>query len=145
MLNLFFEVVVIVFLLISSYFDIKKRKIPNLIILCLLVIAVFSIIIQNKNLISYLFGMLIPSLILIVLNFLHKNFIGNGDIKLLIVTGLLIGYHANLLVFSMSCILSITFAIVYKTLTKETLSSLPFAPFITLSIIFYKTSTFLID
>lgn len=144
MLKLFFEIAVFIFLLLSSHCDIKKRKIPNSMILCMLISGAFSIIIQNKNLFSCLLGMIIPSIVLILLNGLYKNFISSGDIKLLMATGLLIGYRANLLVFVVSCILSIIFSIIYRLLTKETLSSLPFAPFITLSIFFYKASIFLI-
>ncbi len=144
MLHVFFYTLITLLLLTISYWDIKKRKIPNSILLCLFVISTLYITIQNENLFRFLLGMAMPSLILLVLNSLYKNYINNGDIKLLMVTGLLLGHPANLLIFVMSCILSIIFAIIYKTLKNKALISLPFAPFIALSIFVYKVFIFLI-
>lgn len=127
-LKLSLEALVLLLVGLSSYYDIKFRRIPNLIIIFLMVTNVFYIIINNI-LLDSLLGMFIPALLFVFINGSYGNFIGNGDIKLLAAIGLFIGYKGNLMVFTGSCIACIVFTVFSKLLFKKSIPKLPLAPF----------------
>ena len=72
-------------LLAAAYFDLRKRKIPNLLILAGAILGMVRLISCREPLLTYLPGILIP--ILILFPFFRIGTLGAGDIKLFSVIG----------------------------------------------------------
>src|SRR5690348_18395735 len=76
-----------------AYGDIRTRRIPNQLILAILALAAFRIALAGDAIAGVY--TLAASAALFVATFLlfWRGLLGGGDVKLLVVTGLLIGYH----------------------------------------------------
>ena len=68
-------------------------------------------------------------LVLIMEKVLKKEAMGGGDIKLLFVTGMYIGWENNLLALFFACIMGILYGVV-KIRSEKKLGTFPFGPFI---------------
>ncbi len=127
--------ILLIFLLYFSYTDCRYRRIPNKVILLLLIIG-FCFLPFSSPMSLYCIGLFFPSLILFLLNILYSGFIGSGDIKLFICTGLLLGFKINILLFILTCISALIFCAIYSLLSSNKIYSLPLAPFICSSFLF---------
>ena len=119
-------------LLLCSIFDIKKRIIPN----ALIIIMLLSGLIYSFMFHSWLWavtGMLFPSAVLYLIK-KKSNEMGAGDIKLLSATGAWLGGLLNLYVCLLACIVSLGFILVRQLLRKDDVSSVPFAPFVAFAV-----------
>lgn len=125
--------ILLIFLLYLSYTDYYYRRIPNKVIALLLTIG-FCFLPFSQPLSLYFLGLFLPSLILFLMNILYGNFIGFGDIKLFICTGLFLGFKINILLFILTCVCALLFCAIYSLLSSKKFYSLPLAPFICCSI-----------
>lgn len=120
------DVVLCFILVMTAVFDIKNKKIPNILLAIMLCLA----IITSKNLLSGLMGVM---LIALPMMYFHKSGgIGGGDIKLITVIGLYLGYKGLLIMFFLSLLL----CLLYANLKQK--RSLPLAPFFCLGFIITK-------
>lgn len=131
----------LIFLSIATYTDIKELKIPNKLnlgffILRLVIIPLVGLSIQNfiGGFLGFLF-LLIPAMIT-----MHKM---GGDIKCIGVVGFYLGGYTTGLFIAVSCIYTITYFI-YKIAVKKQIGNFPFAPFFLASHISLFIVSFLI-
>ena len=127
--------------LIASFFDIRKRIIPNwLIFISFLagVIAVVVISLKDNNFVNFAQGLICVFVNLIIFGFLaRKKFIGFGDVKLLCLTSFLLGiFSLNLVIFAL--ILTAIFNLIiwlFIKIFKLKITELPFAPILSTGIL----------
>lgn len=84
-------------LLAIAMIDLDTMIIPNELIICCLILVVLSIPLMEMSILDRLIGFLIVSVPMYLLNLVIPDCFGGGDIKLLAVCGLLMGWQ-NLLV-----------------------------------------------
>ena len=121
----------IIILIIISIIDIKKRTVPNILILVLLLpTLVYNIFCDNQ--ILFALAITLPFILLYYLT----NSIGGGDVKLIFVSSLLLGFQQMVYAIILSFFLSAVFSIILIILKKATKkSTIPFAPFLSTGII----------
>lgn len=79
-------------LAVISFYDIKKKKIPNLYILMIIVLAIIDAILIGKwDLPCRAMGMLCVSVPLLIVAIITKGAFGGGDIKLMAAGGFFLG------------------------------------------------------
>lgn len=161
---IFSVTVVVVCCLIAAIKDIKTRKIPNNIILALIVYwVIFSFVdmlfiklgiivcdIEDElyNILINLLSAFFIACILFIIEFLLKKFrnkksqLGAGDIKLISVICLFFGYYRTIIIILLSCIFFIAYVLGKKIIKKQNVSQLPFAPFIFLGLIIVVILTY---
>lgn len=139
MLNMFF----IGILCWVSISDIYTRRIPDSAILAAIGFRIFFLMIQEglvwRGLIMVILNGLIislPLLFLVVIceRLLNKYLLGGGDIKLVFVTGIYLGWEKNLWVLFIACLLGSVFVLLKQKRT-ETYIHFPFGPSIALAAI----------
>lgn len=129
--------IIILFLLFSSYTDLKYLKIYNKSNLAFLIVRIILIFIPTYtlgfNFQTILGGILGAGFLMVPAMKLMYNM--GGDIKLLGVLGLYIGGYNITLLLALSCITMLIFSFIRKIITKKELKNLdtPFAPFFTIS------------
>lgn len=126
------HLLLIFFLIYFSYTDLRTRKISNKGICILLGIGTIFLPFSNQSS-NYILGLFLPSFLLFGLKVLSSSFIGAGDIKLLMCTGLFLGFRINLILFILACMLSLIYCICHMILRKKNTLTIPFAPFISFS------------
>lgn len=91
--------------------DVKKRKIPNqmLVILCVIAI-ILGFVTTDITWADRIVGSLIVSCSLLFLTFLYPRAFGAGDVKLMAVSGLLLGWQKNLVAFCVAVLLAGTYS-----------------------------------
>lgn len=129
-----YAVILLLLALISSR-DLQKRIIPNPLVLLLFFWVsfwqLFSPVITHG---SSLGGFLVGGGLFYLIAALSKGGLGGGDIKLMAVLGLAVGWPFVLLVFLLSFISgSVVGLILLLTKAKTWRSTLPFAPFLSLA------------
>lgn len=107
-------IIFFIILMIASIIDIKKREVPPIINIMVLLLAIFTFKI-------YISGLILP----IILIFLPIK-IGGGDIKFLGATSLVFGLETGLVAFLLGTIAMC----LYKVITRGKSLALPFIPFI---------------
>lgn len=129
-------------LIITSFTDIKQQIVPNIIILiCLISGLFFSLFGITINFLDAILGLIVGAGSLLIIGLisllvLKKEGLGGGDIKLLGVIGLFIGWKMTLLTFLFSIYIGGIFSILLMLFKiKERGEYIPFAPFISLATI----------
>lgn len=132
-------IIILGFLLFSSYTDIKYLKIYNKSNLAFLILRFVLIFIPTYslsfNINTIVGGILGVGFLLIpAMKFMYNM---GGDIKLLGVLGLYLGGYNITILLALSCFLMLVFSLIRKIITKKALKNLdtPFAPFFTASYI----------
>jgi len=130
-LNIKFLPIVIV-LGYLSYTDLQKREVPDLPVLALFL---YSLFIVKDFKVSFIMGG-IAFLLQLLLAVVSNGGIGGGDIKLFSVVAFLMGYDLYLLALPMAVLMAGT--LIFYVATKRGLWwSVPFAPYIFISFLFY--------
>ena len=132
-------ILLLVFLGIATYTDIKSLKIYNKFNLVFLITRIILIFIPTYGLklgINNIGGALFGFLILFIpaMVKMHKM---AGDIKFITVFGLYLGFPLTIVLMSLSCISMLIFSFIRKIVTKKEIGKVltPFAPFFTFSFI----------
>ncbi len=123
-------------LLLIAYTDYKHRRIPNRLLLCLVIlrvifVAVFLALSAQEGVRTLLFSAIAVAITLPVLLLLRpysKGKTGAGDLKLLLVCGFCLGIHRYLL----SLLLSAVFLLIAYVLQhlRHQKHNVPFAPYL---------------
>lgn len=93
-------------LIVISVIDFRTYEIPLGLNLFILVLGVIRLATDFSNVLNYVIGFFSVSLILAILYYASKGTaIGGGDVKLMAVCGLLIGWKLVILAFFVGCIL----------------------------------------
>ena len=106
-------------LLTLSVIDFRTFEIPASINMFILILGIVNVVINYQDIFNYGLGFLSVSAGLLVLYWLTKGRgIGGGDIKLMAVSGLLLGWKCNILAFVLACILGSIIHIVRMKISK---------------------------
>lgn len=107
-------------LLVLSVIDYRTYEIPLGINIFILTLGLVRVVTDLSNWLSYGIGLLSVSIPLLLIYLVTKGRgIGGGDVKLMAVTGLLIGWKLNLLGFLLGCILGSVIHICRMKLSGE--------------------------
>lgn len=103
-----------------SVIDFRTYEIPLGINLFILTLGLIRVALDYQNFLNYLIGFLSVSGFLYLLFLLTKGRgIGGGDIKLMAVSGLMIGWKCNLLALAFGCIIGSVIHIIRMKVSKE--------------------------
>ena len=92
-------------LIVLSVIDFRTYIIPNKVSLFILVLGIADTVLDYKHWQDHVIGFFSVSIVLLVLYLVTVGrAIGGGDIKLMAVAGLIIGWKANILAFIVGCI-----------------------------------------
>lgn len=106
-------------LLTLSVIDFRTFEIPLEINLFILTLGLIRVALDYKNFLNYLIGFLSVSGFLYILFLITKGRgIGGGDIKLMAVSGLLLGWKLNIIAFALGCIIGSIIHIIRMKVTK---------------------------
>lgn len=107
-------------LIVLSVIDFHTFEIPEGINIAIGILGIITIAFDITNWLNYIVGFCSVSLFLLLLFVLSKGkAIGGGDIKLMAVSGLVIGWKANILAFFLACFLGSIIHVVRMKVTKE--------------------------
>lgn len=130
----------IVTLIIISFIDAKQHIIPNIMTISMLLSQLICIFCITKSQINGL-NILVAAVLFVVLlliNKLSKEQLGMGDVKLLVVVGLVYGLSFLMYTLILSLLLMLMYSVPMLIIKKFKLSTqMPFAPFYTIGIIMY--------
>lgn len=129
----------------ASYTDIKSRRIPNKLSLCMLLLALINMSVnifyndaRQITFTTLLGGVL--SLIFVGIPYIANKSLGAGDLKLSITSGLFLGYRSTLstlfIAFLTCAIFSIILYVMNKFGKNFKLDAIPFAPFLFLGALY---------
>ena len=103
-----------------SVIDFRTYEIPLGINLFILTLGLIRVALDYQNFLNYLIGFVSVSGFLYLLFLLTKGRgIGGGDIKLMAVSGLMIGWKCNLLALAFGCIIGSVIHIIRMKVSKE--------------------------
>ena len=103
-----------------SVIDFRTYEIPLGINLFILTLGLVRVALDYQNFLNYLIGFLSVSGFLYLLFLLTKGRgIGGGDIKLMAVSGLMIGWKCNLLALAFGCIIGSIIHVIRMKVSKE--------------------------
>ena len=103
-----------------SMIDFKTYEIPVGFQYVIAVLGIIRIAFDYTNWLSYCIGFFAVSVFLLILYYATKGAaIGGGDVKLMAVSGLLLGWQLNILAFFIGCILGSVIHVIRMKVTKE--------------------------
>ena len=138
--NLYCALVFIVLNTIT-YYDLKERRIPNSLLVIMLLLKIgylFSaFFLINSFFVEELFNSIFGFLFFVIISlvmypFLNKT-IGAADFKLLIVIGFVLGFYDAVSLSAVSLVVSLVFLLLNLLFKKSRVKKLPFAPIALLS------------
>lgn len=107
-------------LLVLSVIDFRTYEIPFGINLFILALGLIRVVTDYRNFLAYLVGFLIVSAVLAVLYYASKGrAIGGGDVKLMAVCGLLLGWKLIILAFLSGCVLGAVIHVIRMKVSGE--------------------------
>ncbi|MDD4642890.1 MAG: prepilin peptidase [Erysipelotrichaceae bacterium] len=129
-------IILTMILICVAMIDIDTMEIYDRFHLVIFFLAFVNLFLTSLPLLDHLIGMVVISIPFYIIAYLTGG-IGGGDIKLMFVTGLLLGYKATLVAFFIAVIIGGTVAI-YLLISKqkERGSKLAFGPFLCIGIYF---------
>lgn len=130
----------IIILMNITMIDLKHMYIPIELNIIILIIGLINICFNYQNTLIYLQAFLISGGIFLFLAIISRGGLGGGDIKLIAFLGLILGLKPILFTIYGSYVVGAIVGIILLILRKKKLvSTVPFAPFITIATIIYIT------
>jgi leader peptidase (prepilin peptidase)/N-methyltransferase len=118
-------------LIVCSLTDYDLHIIPDEVIVFLLIAAVPFLWLQSVDaLLRGLLGLLVGGAVMLGLGLLFKDKLGAGDIKLVGVVGLYLGWQRSLLGLWLACLLACLAVTAMRCLGKKVPRRIPFGPFL---------------
>ena len=106
-------------LLILAVIDIRTMEIPPALNFCILMLGFIRVILDRSNWYVYVLGFITVSGVLLLLWYITSGrAIGGGDIKLMAVCGLLIGWQSIIAAFLLGCVIGTVVHIIRMAFTK---------------------------
>ena len=122
-------------LLVISVIDYRYKIIPNGTVLFIGVLGIIHLIFDRSHWIDYFIGFFVVSILLLVIAILSKGKLGGGDIKLMAVAGLLIGWKNIVLALFLGSIIGSVIGLSLLAIKKiERKQMIPFGPFLAIGI-----------
>jgi leader peptidase (prepilin peptidase)/N-methyltransferase len=121
-----------VILFAISFTDAKRRKIPNILIMALLVVGIASMWVWPEiHTVERLIGIFIISVPLCIVAAISPGSLGGGDIKLVASAGLLLGWKGALAAFLVAALVGGVYSVFLLFSRKKSLKdSFAFGPFL---------------
>lgn len=142
-LNLIYNVIFIGIITLSAYTDIKKRIIPNKLVICMIILSLTNLITKliysynTINILHFLLSTFLGLLIAIIFTgipYYTNKSIGAGDVKLAGASGLFLGFRPclqMLFISFLSCAVISIIIVIYNNIQKKPQAkTMPFAPFL---------------
>ncbi|MCL2253027.1 MAG: hypothetical protein FWC09_01160 [Lachnospiraceae bacterium] len=125
------DAIILFFLAMFAFFDIKSKKIPLCLIMIFGIVAVLvSVLGSDFDKWAFLAKMM-PGVFLLLISFISNQAIGYGDGLIVLLIGLLTPLHINISLILAAFLLSALASIIVLVLKKGTKNSkLPFVPFL---------------
>ncbi len=133
-------------LIIIAFIDIDTMEIYDRFQIMILILALLNLFVSPLSIIDHITGFFIISIPFYIIAWLTDG-MGGGDIKLIAIAGLLLGYQATLVAFFVSIILGALMAL-YLLIVKKSSgkAQLAFGPFLCIGIyVAYHFSTIIIQ
>lgn len=135
-----------VFLIALSIYDVKHKRVPNVVLACFLPFALLAPIMVGINeglsipRISFWLSLFLPSILgamigggtLLFCAVITNGGIGGGDIKLAALLGLVYGPYGILMILMLATPLAMLFGLIKKKATGKRCLNLAFVPFMTI-------------
>lgn len=124
-------------LLIIAIIDYKTKYIPDILILVLLALGMWTMfVIPDVSFYNPLLTSIILFLVLLIANKVSKDSIGMGDVKLIPVISLFLGFSNIFSVIFISLLLSLIFGVILIIKDKKDIKTeIPFVPFIFIGVL----------
>lgn len=131
------NIVLILFLVLASYTDIKERKIYNKLILVMLIFGILFLLISFDitDIVLTALAMAIAGIVFVGTYLFSKSNLGEGDIKLAICVSMYVGLFDFINIMIYSLLYTIVFGVVMYIFKRNKNIQLPFAPFVLLGCI----------
>jgi leader peptidase (prepilin peptidase)/N-methyltransferase len=125
-------------LIIISFIDYENKIIPNILVLIILVIGIFSFFFSHQLLwYDRIIGIFAASLPLLLAGIISKGGMGGGDIKLMAVCGLIFGWKLILISLFLGCVFGTIYGFVSRFKNGSFLKAyIPFGPFLSAAMVF---------
>ena len=121
-------------LIVLSVIDARTREIPTGTTIVIAVLGVFATLLDSQNWLSHLVGIFAISLpLFLVFSITRGRGIGGGDIKLMAVCGLLLGWKLTVLGFFLGC-LAATVIHLFLMSIKKADRTLSFGPYLSIGV-----------
>ena len=131
--------VIIVFLLVCSYYDIKERVVyTNICVVFFILAIIVELLLGDKGILVILYGIL-PAIFIFIVSIISNESIGKGDAFIFLIVGIMFGCVDTLIIFVMALLIIVMYSIpliVFKHNSIKT--SLPFSPFVLTSFIVFS-------
>jgi len=128
--------IIVSVLLVIAYVDYETMMISDGLLLMILMLSVLYLLFYNQEDLYFLvLGMISVSGIMGLLNLIKRDCFGMGDIKLMAIIGLLLGFDRTINAALIATLSAGTIAVIIKCFYKSENKYLPFAPFLVLGII----------
>jgi len=130
-------VAILVSVLIAiTFIDLKHQIIPDELVIIIFVCGIISIFLSGRSPWEHIIGFFAVSLFLLLVAFLSKGGMGGGDIKLMAVAGLFLGWKLILLSLMIASVVGSVVSIGLLILKKvDRKSMVPFGPFLSIGIV----------
>ena len=124
-------ILLLIFLLLGSIWDIKERAVPVWFFLFAMVVVFVMKLLLGEILVAEQLGGMMIGVLLLIVGKLTKGQIGEADGITFIITGFVLGFWDNFLLLTEALFLSFFWSLVFMLLKKINLKSkLPFLPFV---------------
>jgi leader peptidase (prepilin peptidase)/N-methyltransferase len=122
-------------LLVASMIDLRWKIIPNGIVIFILIIGIIYLVVFSYTYIESVIGFLAVSVPLLLVNLITKGQMGMGDVKLMAVCGLVIGWQHILLALMIGSIIGsiIGISLIALKITSRK-QQIPFGPYLSIGI-----------
>lgn len=123
-------------LLVIAFIDYSHYIIPNGLVIALFVLALIHLVFDLNQWLAYVIGFFAASACLLIIAIISRGKMGGGDIKLMAVAGLLIGWKYILLALMLGSILGSIIGITlmaFKIIRRNQM--IPFGPFLSAGIL----------
>ena len=121
-------------LVVCSFIDIDLKIIPDKVLLFLLIYGVIMISLRSKEaFISGVIGFIVGGILLLILSMIYENGLGGGDVKLVSVMGIYLGWKHILMTLWIASILAIIVFIILNRIKRKSFKEIiPFGPFLSI-------------
>ena len=138
-------IVLILILAALAFTDMKFHVIPNYYVISVGVIGVLLRLSSGEiNCIQMLFDSVVVSMVMVLATLMFKGAFGGGDIKLMMASGILLGYRKNIDAFIFAMILAIFVGGIQICRKKKNLKdNIPLGPMISIGIVLCYINRFL--